>query len=55
MTTKTNSEIGFVKDHAIKQKNPLVNTPDLRISGFPDFYLKILAKNRWKRFHWLQN
>ena len=36
MTTKTNLEIGFVKDQAIKQKNPLVNSPDIRISGFSD-------------------
>ena len=36
MTTKTNLEIGFVDDQAIKQKNRLENTPDMRISGFPD-------------------
>ena len=36
MTTKTDLEIGFVDDQAIKQKNWLENTPDIRISGFPE-------------------
>ena len=36
MTPKTNLEIGFVKDQAIKQKNRLANTLNIRISGFSD-------------------
>ena len=31
MTTKTNLEIGFVDDQAIKQKNRLENTPGIQI------------------------